>query len=658
MAEPKEDAMWDRQLNVLVVDDDAGDVELLRRQLALVDQCAAEVVQHADPDSVATRIERDKPDAVFVDFYLGAKCGLDVVKSLRESGHLLPVIMLTGQGSISIVKESFTSGADDYLDKNMLDPGALWRSLQRAHLQCVHRQAEVKLRLIQFSIDHASDPMMWVSDSGRFSYVNEAACQLLSYTKDEFLALSVPDISTTVHRENWQGAWDLLKQNGAMTREDQWRARDGSTIPVELRLNYVRWKRIERTCAFVRDLRERKKAEAELREKADQLRHKQRLEAVGSLAGGVAHEFNNLLQAICGFTHYAMDGLPVEDPRRSDLEQVLGAADRAASLTRQLLGFSRKQVLERAVFEANDVVSDLVRMLRPIIGEHIEVKSSLALDAGCLFADRNLLVQMLLNLCINARDAMPDGGRLTMATQRVVLSEQDRVACGNLRPGVYVAMAISDSGCGMPPEVKERVFEPFFTTKGVGKGTGLGLAMVYGGVQQHGGAIVLDSEVDRGTRFTIYLPIAEHGDSTASNVPRSSITDGTETILIAEDESIVRDLTVRILTQAGYTVLAACDGDDAVQTFEAHADSISLVLLDAVMPKLTGHQVYERINLKTPEMPVIFCSGYDPETDQVKTLIEQGVRILQKPFDASSLLHIVREVLDARNASHELTHTV
>ena len=343
-----------------------------------------------------------------------------------------------------------------------------------------------------------------------------------------------------------------------------------------------------------------------------------------------------------------MTGLPASDPRYQDLGQVLKATDRAATLTEQLLGFSRRQVLERVHVDSHEVISDLVKMLRPLIGERIDLRVSLAKDAGSLHADRGLLQQMLLNLCINARDAMPNGGRLTLKTQRIDLSAKYSELHPTVKPGSYVMFSVADTGCGIPPDLKERIFEPFFTTKGVGKGTGLGLAMVYGCVQQHGGIINVYSEPNLGTTFKICLPSAAESGAAPKERTNDQAIGGNETILVAEDESMVRDLAVRILTRAGYSVLVAADGAEAVELFEANADKISLALLDAVMPNLTGHEAFDRIKLKSPDLPVVFCSGYDPETGQVKRLIDEGVRMVQKPYDPDVLLHIIREVLDAQ----------
>ncbi len=466
---------------------------------------------------------------------------------------------------------------------------------------------------------------------------NFSAVASRMHPEDRDRALAELAERTHLHQ---QAKWEfrVLTKNG----EYRWVQARGQAVYDENGKAY-------RFAGALTDISERKQMEEELAQRDRQIRQSNKLEAVGSLAGGIAHEFNNLLQAIRGYGQYAMQGLLPAEQRYQDLEQVIKASDQAAILTRQLLGFSRRQVLERETFDHRDVVTDLVKLLRPIIGEHIELEVCLAKDVGPLHADRGLLQQMLLNLCINARDAMPFGGRMTLSTQRTELSRKYCELHPTVKPGDYLLISVSDTGCGMSPEVKERIFEPFFTTKSVGEGTGLGLAMVYGVVQQHEGMVNVYSEVGLGTTFKIYLPITTSGQANATDVAASPAVGGHETILVAEDESIVRDLAVRVLTDAGYSVLAAANGAEAVEQFESHADVISLAILDAVMPKLTGHQVYDRIKQINPNLPVMFCTGYDPEMGQVKFLTEQGLRLVQKPYDPNILLLTVREGLDAQH---------
>jgi PAS domain S-box-containing protein len=389
------------------------------------------------------------------------------------------------------------------------------------------------------------------------------------------------------------------------------------------------------------------------RHAGDELRQSQKLEGIGQLAGGIAHEFNNLLQVIGGYTRCVLDELPPDQPAHGDLAQVLKAADRAAALTRQLLGFSRRSAIQPKSTDANTVVRDLAKLVQPLIGEHIALKLALGENVGNVYADAGELQQALLNLCVNARDAMGapanghSGGTLVLKTGRAVVTESHWGPDFELAPGTYIVFSVSDTGCGIPREILPRVFEPFFTTKEVGKGSGLGLAMVHGIMRQHKGAVHVYSEVSTGTTFRLYLPVGDDQPAEQNREEPLCIPLGNETILIAEDDPTVRKITIRTLKDAGYTVLAACDGLEAVRMFQEHRDSIALVLLDVVMPKMSGHEAHRRIRDLAPETKVVFCTGYDRDTVQCDGLVGEGLPLVQKPFTAQALLSVVREVLDA-----------
>jgi CheY-like chemotaxis protein len=370
------------------------------------------------------------------------------------------------------------------------------------------------------------------------------------------------------------------------------------------------------------------------------------MEAVGTLAGGVAHEFNNLLQAMQAYTRFAMEGLADDDPRRADLKQVIAASDRAASLTRQLLGFGRRQALELKNIEPNQLVADLVKLVRPLIGATISIEVRLDEQAGVIHADAAQFQQLMMNLCINARDAMPDGGTLLIRSEDVQLTERYCELHPDVRPGRYLALTVSDTGTGMPADVVEHIFEPFFTTKGVGKGTGLGLSMVYGVVQQHGGAIRVYSEVGQGTTFKIYLPTADRAAAAETADAEPEGRGGCETILVADDEPSVREIYARVLGRAGYRLIAARDGREAWEAFQTHADEIDLLLLDVMMAHRSGRDVYREARRMRPDVPVIFASGYDPETAFIRFADDGGHPFVQKPFDPDDLLQTVRAVLD------------
>jgi len=413
----------------------------------------------------------------------------------------------------------------------------------------------------------------------------------------------------------------------------------------------------QRTTSLREELAVRKQTEQTLRVRDQQLQHKQRLEAIGSLASGVAHEFNNLLQVIIGYTAFAMDEAPEESAIREDLEQARTAARRAAEITGELLAFSRRDTPERNPLDVNALVRDQAKLLQPLIGETIEIEISTEDNVGAVLANRTVLGQLLINLCVNARDAMPEGGKLTITTRSVVVGDRRARADNsqpNVLPGRYVMVSVGDTGCGMSEEVQQRIFDPFFTTKEVGQGTGMGLAMVYSAVEQHEGAICVTSEPGQGTRFDIYFPLApaELGPIDATEDGHVPAVPATEMVLVAEDDAQVRGVTVRTLERAGYTVLAAEDGEQAVHLFQQHANRIAMVLLDVVMPRMGGRQASDKIQAIRPDVGILFCTGYDPTMGNAVPRPEDGP-VVRKPYDSATLLNAVRRQLDANNSLHE-----
>lgn len=405
----------------------------------------------------------------------------------------------------------------------------------------------------------------------------------------------------------------------------------------------------------IRDVDELIRTQEALREKEAQLLQQQKMEAVGSLAGGMSHEFNNLLQAIRGYTCFARDALEKDTEPYRDLNQVLVATDRAAELTRQLLDYSRTNSVEPCICSANEIVDELTLLLRPLISETIEMILQLDPQGPQLYADPKFLQQVLMNLCINARDAMPDGGKLCIRTERIDVSRLESQGHAELKPGQYVRFLVTDTGTGIPPEVQDRIFEPFFTTKEVGTGTGLGLAMAFGVVQQNGGFINCYSEIGFGTTFRIYLPTSGENSMNQQceqeqNNNQSAVLEGQgKTILLAEDDHLVSEVGRRMLSRAGYTVISAEDGEEALQLIIANVDQIDLLLLDVCMPKMTGRAVLEHVRRMELSVPVCFCTGYDPEASQSAALRDMGCHVVEKPFAEQKLLGIIRTALDDAN---------
>ncbi|HXI44609.1 MAG TPA: PAS domain-containing protein [Bryobacteraceae bacterium] len=384
----------------------------------------------------------------------------------------------------------------------------------------------------------------------------------------------------------------------------------------------------------------------ERRQLEDQLRQSQKMEAIGRLAGGVAHDFNNLLTVISGYGHMIIRDLPHDDPLHSCVEEVLKAASRATSLTNQLLAFSRRQVIQPKVLDLNALVANMDRMLRRVIGEHIELETVLSPGIGSVKADAGQLEQVIMNLAVNARDAMSEGGRLSIRTSNVEVRRSSRVHT-DVRPGSYVKLTVADTGKGMDAEIMVHLFEPFYTSKETGKGTGLGLSTVYGIVKQSGGEIVVESEPGRGAIFNIYLPrITDPTQLAPSTAGERPVRAGTETILLVEDELGVRQLVHEMLRRLGYTIYEASNGADAVRIFAQHQNAIDLLLTDVIMPQMSGRELAERLKAVRPTLKVLYISGYTDDMLAHHGVLESNVYLLQKPFAPDDLAKKLREVLD------------
>jgi PAS domain S-box-containing protein len=425
--------------------------------------------------------------------------------------------------------------------------------------------------------------------------------------------------------------------------------RNGRTFPIELSLSARRGDGPVQVTAVIRDITERKLAQEALEQRDLQLQHAQKMEAIGRLAGGVAHDFNNLLTAIVGFGGLVKETLDGDDPRRSDMDEVLNAADHATALTRQLLAFSRRQVVSAEVVALEEIVRRTEKMLRRLIGEDITLSSIFQPAPTFVRADPGQIEQVLMNLCVNARDAMPDGGELRIELSTVEFGAG--VVAPSIEPGRYVRLNVSDTGTGIAPDVVDHIFEPFFTTKETGKGTGLGLATVYGIVKQNGGYIDVETQPGRGSVFRVYFPRVDVADVSTEHVRSLTFEQGTETILLVEDEQRVRDLVSTVLRRCGYTVLEACRGEEALEVARKHVAPIHLLLSDIVMPGMGGRNVAARITELRPGTRILLMSGYSDDVI-LRTGIEAAkTPFIQKPFTATDLALKVREVLSGPASS-------
>jgi PAS domain S-box-containing protein len=442
---------------------------------------------------------------------------------------------------------------------------------------------------------------------------------------------------------------DVDRQGTVLGLEARLRRADGQLIWARLSTSAVRgsdgsvlWYE-----GVIEDVTERKRAEEALRESEERFLQSQKMEAVGKLAGGIAHDLNNLLTVMTGYSELLLARVPEGDAARREVVEIARAGERAAALTKQLLAFSRRQVLQPRVLDLNAVVAVMDSMLRRVIGEDVELRTLLAADLGSVLADQGQVEQVLMNLAVNARDAMPKGGMLTIETGNVHLDEMYAGKRAVVTPGRYVMLAVTDSGCGMPPEIQERVFEPFFTTKEVGKGTGLGLSTVYGIVKQSDGYVWVYSEPGHGTTFKVYLPLQTDAQRPVERpVLEQAPPPGAETILLVEDEDVVRELVREVLDMNGYTVLESRNGPEALALAAAHAGRIHLMLTDLVMPRMSGRELAEKLGPQRPDMRVLYMSGYTDDTVLHHGIVDPGVSFLQKPFRAEALARKVREILD------------
>jgi PAS domain S-box-containing protein len=496
-------------------------------------------------------------------------------------------------------------------------------------------------------------------DAGGFIEVNEHAERLLGYSRAQLLRMSPADISPPTQPDGSDSAERARAMIGRTLAGErpvfEWIHQNarGETFPCEIRL--VRLPGGRNLCrGSIIDISERKRAEAErarleaaLHRAEENLRQSQKMEAVGRLAGGVAHDFNNLLSVILGYCDILLGDLQAEDTTRSDLESVRRAGQRAADLTRQLLAFSRQQVLDPRVLDLDDVIHNAEKMLRRLLGEDIELSASCRADGARVRVDAGQMDQVIMNLAINARDAMPRGGKLTLETSRVTLDEDYAAAHPGVGPGAHVVLSVTDTGVGMAPELQPRIFEPFFTTKEHGKGTGLGLSTVFGIVQQSGGHLSVDSEPGKGSTFRIYLPesLAEESPAAAPTAPATLR--GSETILLVEDQEEVRHVAQEILRRYGYDVLTAADADDAIRLCAQPEPHIALLLTDVVMPRMSGPELAQRLVSLRPDMKVIFMSGYTEQAIVRHGVLAAADAYLAKPLVPAVLARRVREILDA-----------
>jgi PAS domain S-box-containing protein len=499
------------------------------------------------------------------------------------------------------------------------------------------------LRRTQAAVDKARDPIFWVKSDGSLAYANDAACELLGYPREELLRLNMQEISPSPI--SWEDRWRRRRQDGAVRFERTHRAKGGREIPVEVSVTVIEFEGEECHWVYTRDLTEQKRAQAEKARLEAELLHAQKLESVGRLAGGVAHDFNNMLTVILGYAELMASDLPDGDPLLESLAEIKKAACRSRDTTSQLLAFSRKQMIAPRAVDLNALVAEAKNALLRLIGEHIALSFAPGAKLWRVVFDPAQVEQILVNLIVNARDALPGGGRITVATANVQLAEPDCRNRADAIPGDYVVLSVSDDGMGMDEQTLSHIFEPFFSTKEVGKGTGLGLATVYGVIKQNNGFIDVTSGKGRGTTLRLYIPRMHGPGIDPPVVPEDPAARGRGTILLVEDNEMVRDLTRSMLVGLGYTVVAADSGPAALDLCATPGLKIDLLLSDVVMPDMRGPELGERLRAVRPDLQVLFMSGYASGQVAGVDLSAESARFIQKPFTMAELARSVDRVM-------------
>ncbi len=623
---------------ILYVDDN----ETSRFALSLILRAAGYHVREAATGREALRLVAGRPDLVLLDVNLPDMSGFEVCQRLKACRATAPVLFVS---AISVDTQDrvhgLSVGAEGYLTKP-LEPTELVAQVN-ALLRLRRAEADdVRSRLAAI-VESSADAIIGMLPDGIIDSWNQGAEQVFGYASEEALGKPFAFLIPPSRSEELPGILERLRQGEAVPPYETVRQRkDGSLVDVLLSISPLkdREARLLGASAIAHDMTARKRLE-------EQLRQTHKLEALGRLAGGVAHDFNNLLTIINGYSQVLLDSLPEHDKGRELVAEIGKAGERAAGLTQQLLAYSRKQILQLKVLDVNDLVTNLKKMLSRMIGEDVVLTTRLAPDLHPVLADAGQIEQVLMNLSVNARDAMPAGGKLTIETANVRLDETSRGANDEVQYGCYVRITVSDTGCGMDAATQARIFEPFFTTKGPGQGTGLGLAMVYGIVKQSGGSIKVASAPERGTTFTLYLPSLGDEVPPGKGQPAAGKTlVGTETVLLVEDEDAVRTILHHLLQRRGYNVLMAANGTEALAVAAQHSSGIDLLVTDVVMPGMDGRQVAEALRRLHPNMQVLFLSGYTDDAIMRHGILESETAFLQKPFASAALAKKVRELLD------------
>jgi PAS domain S-box-containing protein len=649
----------DQPIHILHLEDDPVDAELVQAKLEEA-SLTCRITRVQTRVEFAEALHRDSYDIILADFHLPMYDGMAALRLAQELCPDTPFIFVSGAMGEDAAIEGLTEGATDYVLKQKLSrlAPAIKRALQEAENWRERQRAEEALKTSEARlagiIESAMDAIISVDDEQRIVLFNAAAEQMFGCTAAEVsgqpLERFIPERFRQAYQEQIRalGQADITGRARGGLGIVVGQRTNGEEFPIEASISQIETAGSKLYTIILRDITERQRTQEVRAKLEEQLRQAQKMESIGRLASGVAHDFNNLLTVIRGYTDLLQDSMTPEDPRVEDLEQIRRASERATALTRQLLAFSRQQILTPTVLDLNSLVANLYKMLERLIGEDISLSTLLQPGLWPITADPGQIEQVIMNLVVNARDAMPTGGKITIETGNIYLDDDYAQTHFEVPVGPCVMLAVADTGHGMDKPTQARIFEPFFTTKEQGQGTGLGLATVYGIVKQSGGHITVYSEPDQGTTFKLYLPAAE---TTAASLPAPQTQPvsqpGTETILLVEDDERVRSLAQRALQAEGYTILAACSGGEALSLVEQYQGGIDLLLTDVVMPQLNGRELAEQLKARHPQLKVLFMSGYTDDVVVRHGLLAAEIEFLPKPFSPNMLVSRVRQTLGA-----------
>lgn len=638
------------EIRVLIIEDNPKDTNLINWMLTKKESTGNGFGKYdltfvEDLKTALKVLDKNSFDLILLDLLLPDSQGLETFNKIQTHTPQIPTIILSGFDDKSSALQAVRTGAQDYLIKGKVDHNILTRSIhyaiERKHHKETLRISEERYKGVTQSVNDA----IIILDTERTIITwNIGATTIFGFEESDIIGHAITDIIPDMDRDIYAKLFQKSNDSGPSpivnkTIESTGIKQNGKTIPIELSI--VSWEASNGRffTAIIRNISRRKRLE-------DQYRHAQKMEAVGQLAGGIAHDFNNILTGIIGFAELAADTIDADLPAQEYIRSIIRKSDHAATLVRQILAFSRKQILDTKRVDMNASVLSVSNFIVRVIGEHIEFSTNLADDLYYINADPTALEQIITNLCVNARDAMSAGGELTIETSNITVSASNKQLIDFLNPGKYAVLSLIDTGHGIDGKTLQHIYEPFYTTKEVGQGSGLGLAMVYGLVKQHQAYIHCDSTPGEGTTFQIYFPATKVSPDTENRLVVDHVVGGTETILIVEDEVDLIIVTKSILNQYGYTVLTAGNGIDGYQVYQQNRDKIKLVLTDIVMPKEGGIELYKRVYADNPKIKFLFITGYASGLADKEMVIGKEIDVLSKPYRGNQLAKKIRHILD------------